>query len=369
MKTALLLALAGLVGTTAVFAQTPLKTEGPGLKASEDSREPTVLASCQRNHPPPPPDFAAMRQQMAALHYEPPADVMDIAGVIKAGAKWKTIWTESGNNADGIVGLPDGSLLVAQQDNSDIVKLDPHGQASVLYRDTNTGGAISINKKGQMFIVERGLNESIWQLAPQRKMLADKYQGEPIDCLGNFGLNDLAAAANGGVYITVGGLYYVAPDGTITKQGTVSGTNGILLSADEKTLYVTAGGFVNGELVAFDVQPDGMLTNQRTLTKYAGGGGGDGMTLDSEGRLYVTSRSVIDVISPDGHILGVIPGPKGDDFISVTFGGPGKHTLYAVALNPALAKGGLGLPSDKMKQGGEVIAIDMIAKGYAGRPK
>ncbi len=368
MKSAVLLAVAGLIGTAAL-AQTPMRTEGPGLKASEDAREPAVLATCQRNHPPPPPDFAAIRKQMAASTYEPPTEVVDIPAVIKAGAKWRTIWTESGNNADGIVGLRDGSVLVAQQDNSDIVKIDPAGHASVVYRDTNTGGAISINKKGQMFIVERGLNESIWQLSPERKMLADKFEGDPIDCLGNFGLNDLTAAANGGAYITVGGLYYVAPDGTITKQGNVSGTNGVILSADEKTLYVTGGGFLNGALIAFDVQPDGKLTNERTLTKFAGGGGGDGSTIDSEGRIYVTSRSVINVISPDGQVLGVIPVPKGDDVISITFGGRGKRTLYAVALNPALAKGGLGLPSDKMKQGGEVIAIDMIAKGYAGRPK
>jgi sugar lactone lactonase YvrE len=367
MKVVVFFAAAALAA--AAHGQTPMRTEGPGLKASEDAREPTVLAACRKNQPPPPLDFAAIRKQIAASTYVPPTEVEGIPGVVKAGAKWKTIWTESGNNADGIVGLPDGSVLVAQQDNSDIVKIDAAGHASVIYRDTNTGGAISISKEGQIFIVERGLNESIWQLYPTRKLLADKFQGEPIDCLGNLGLNDLAAAANGGVYITVGGLYYVAPDGTMSKQGNVSGTNGIILSADEKTLYVTGGGFANGFLVAFDVQPDGSLTNERTLTQFVGGGNGDGSTIDSEGRIYVTSRSVIDVIAPDGRVLGVIPAPKGDDIISVAFGGRGKRTLYAVALNPALAKGGLGLPSDRMKQGGEVIAIEMIAKGYAGRPK
>ncbi len=220
-----------------------------------------------------------------------------------------------------------------------------------------------------MFVVERGLNESIWQLAPSASCWPTNSRAMPSTCLGSFGLNDLTAAANGGVYFTLGGLYYAAPDGTITKQGNVSGTNGLILSADEKTLYVTGGGFINGALVAFDVQSDGQLTNERTLAKFVGGRSGDGMTIDSEGRIYVTSRSVIDVISPDGQVLGVIPGPKGDELISVAFGGRGKQTLYAVALNPALAKGGLGLPSDKSKLGGEVIAIDMISKGYIGRSK
>ena len=70
-------------------------------------------------------------------------------------------------------------------------------------------------------------------------------------------------------------------------------------------------------------------------------------------------------------LLGVIPLPKGDDVISLTFGGPGRRTLYAVALNHKYAKGGLGLPSDHLRggQGGELVAIRMLAHGYEGRAK
>jgi sugar lactone lactonase YvrE len=251
-----------------------------------------------------------------------------------------------------------------------VVKIDAAGHASVVYKDTNTGGAVSINKQGQLFVVERGLHQAIWELSPERKKLADSYEGDAIDCVG--ALNDLTAASNGGVYFTMGGLYYAAPDGTITREGTVSGTNGIILSPDEKTLYVTSGVAFGqpGNLVAFDVQPDGMLTNQRVLGKLTGGG--DGSTIDSEGRIYVTSGDVIDVLSPaDGKLLGVIPGPKGDALISVAFGGRGKHTLFAMGLNKRFAKGGLGLPSDHLQggQGGEVSAITMLAHGYAGRAK
>jgi sugar lactone lactonase YvrE len=122
--------------------------------------------------------------------------------------------------------------------------------------------------------------------------------------------------------------------------------------------------------VAFDVQAGGKLTNQRLFAHLTGGG--DGSTIDSEGRIYVSSGTVIDVISPDdGRLLGVIPLPKDDDAISLTFGGPGKQTLYAAALNHKYAKGGLGLPSDHLRggQGGELVAIRMLAHGYQGRPK
>jgi gluconolactonase len=372
MRSSLLVAVSlYLMGATVALAQTPQRTEGPGLKAPEDSRYKTQIDLCKNHHP-------VIRNTGAAGGRPPPAappadekptQLQAIPGVIAAGAHWRSVWHESGNNADGIVATPEG-VLVAQQDSSDVVLVTAAGHAKVLYKDTNTGGAVSINKHGQTFVVERGLHQAIWEVSPDRKKLADTIDGDSIDCLGG-SLNDLTAATNGGVYFTLGNLYYAAPSGTITRQGDVTGTNGIILSPDEKHLYVTSGTFGQpGNLMVFDVQPDGTLTNQRVFAHLTGGG--DGSTIDSEGRIYVSSGTVIDVISPgDGHLLGVIPLPKDDDVISVTFGGPGKRTLYAVALNHKYAKGGLGLPSDHLTggQGGELVAIRMLAHGYEARAK
>jgi sugar lactone lactonase YvrE len=372
MRSSCLLAtLLYLMGTAVAAAQTPLRTEGPGLKAHEDSRYQAEIALCRNHHP-------VIRNSGAAggpaspagPAYAGPAEVSAIPGVIAAGGHWRSVWHESGNNADGIVGTPDG-VLVAQQDNSDVVLVTADSHAKVVYRDTNTGGAVSINRQGQTFLAERGLHQAIREVAPDRRVLADTIDGDPLDCLGSGGLNDLTAAANGGVYFTLGNLYYAAPGGTVTRQGDVTGTNGIILSPDEKHLYVTSGTFGQpGNLVVFDVQPDGMLTHERVLAHLTGGG--DGSAVDSEGRIYVSSGTVIDVIAPDdGRLLGVIPLPQGDDVISLSFGGPGKRTLYAVALNHKFAQGGLGLPSDHVMggQGGELVAIRMLARGYPGRAK
>jgi sugar lactone lactonase YvrE len=359
------------MSATIALAQTPQRTEGPGLKAQEDSRYQAEIAQCKNHHPVIRTAGAAGgRPPAAPPAYEAPAEVRAIPGVIAAGVPWRSVWQESGNNADGIVGTAEG-VLVAQQDSSDVVLIDADGHAKIAYQDTNTGGAVSINKRGQTFIVERGLHQAIWEVSPDHKLLADTIDGDALDCLGSGGLNDLTAAANGGVYFTLGNLYYAAPNGTITRQGDVTGTNGIILSPDEKRLYVTSGSFGQpGTLVVFDVQPDGGLANQRVFAHLTGGG--DGSTVDSEGRIFVSSGTVINVISPDdGHLLGVIPLPKDDDVISMSFGGPGRRTLYAVALNHKYAKGGLGLPSDHVMggQGGELVAIRMLAHGYEGRAK
>ena len=301
-----------LMGATIALAQTPQRTEGPGLKAQEDSRYKAEIALCKNHHPVIRNAGAAGGRAPPAAPpaYEGPAQVQAIPGVIAAGAHWRSVWHESGNNADGIVATSAG-VLVAQQDSSDVVRVDAAGHAKVVYKDTNTGGAVSINKQGQTFVVERGLHQAIWEVSPDHKMLADTIDGDSLDCLGSGGLNDLTAAANGGVYFTLGDLYYVAPSGTITRQGDVTGTNGIILSPDEKRMYVTSGGFGRpGNLMVFDVQPDGSLTNQRVFAHLTGGG--DGSTVDSEGRIYVSSGTVIDVISPDdGHLLGRHPPSQG----------------------------------------------------------
>jgi gluconolactonase len=144
----------------------------------------------------------------------------------------------------------------------------------------------------------------------------------------------------------MGGLYYANPKGVVTKYGQFpNNTNGLVLSADEKTLYVTT----QPGLAAFDVQPDGSLTNQRQFATV----GNDGTSIDSAGRVYVTAGADgIQVISPDGKVLGAIPTPL--NFITAAFSGPDKKTLYGVANN---------------QQFDEIFTIQMISQGYTGRAK
>jgi gluconolactonase len=263
--------------------------------------------------------------------------------VIAAGQRWKTVWTGTGNNADGIIATSDGGILAAQNTNSAVMKIDRNGNVSTPYRDTNTGGALSMNKKGALFIVSRGLPTSVWQLEPARQLLTNTYNGEPLDCIGGV-INDLTADSKGGVYFTMGGLFYANPKGVVTRYGENLATNGVILSPDEKTLYVTTRG-----LVAFDVQPDGSLTNQRQFATV----GNDGTTVDAAGRVYSTAgANGVQVISPDGKVLGSIPTPL--NFITVAFGGPEKKTLYGVANNQRFD---------------EIFTIEMIAQGYKDRAK
>jgi len=342
------LTLAAIAATAAALhGQAPAAPRtGPGVQAAQDAREPEVLARCKTPPPAPQGRGGPGRGAPAAANAGPREyTVAEIPGVVAAGAQWKLLWEEPGNNADGLAATKDGGILIAQNDKSDVVTLDRHGKASIVYKNTNTGGALSYNAKGALFIAERALNPAIWQLEPRQKLFANMYQGDPLDCIGGV-LNDIAADRNGGVYFTMGTVFYANPAGVITKYGENLRTNGIVLSPDEKTLYVTN----QGTLAAFDVQPDGSLKNQREFVKLEGGGG-DGSTVDKAGRIYVTGGAGVNVIGPDGKYLGAIPTPR--NVISLAFSGADRRTLYAVAV----------YNNDAGRQV-QIIAIPTIAQGF-----
>jgi len=357
-QAALVTVFAGCIAATLVVsAQGPASSfargnsqqawQSPGLK--------NVLAKCKT---PPRPFGFPIAQNTRPEPPEPPAPPPSTAipGVIAAGQTWKVVWHWEGNNADGIIAGDNGTVLFANNDASNVMRLDPAtGLATVIHKDTNTGGALSRSRNGALFVAARGLNGGILQLEPRRRLLASTFRGEPIECVGGV-LNDLAADSRGGVYlaITGAGVFYADPKGVMTKYGDVPVANGIVLSADEKTLYVTNGAVV----LAFDVGADGSLTNQREFARLRGGQSGDGSAIDSEGRLYVATGASVDVFSPKGEFLGSIAGPPG--LHGTAFGGPDKKTLFGIVFY-----GDWGTPSARNR----VIAIPMLAQGYTGRAK
>ena len=104
------------------------------------------------------------------------------------------------------------------------------------------------------------------------------------------------------------------------------------------------------------MQPDGSLTNQREFVKLPSGGG-DGLTIDAENRLYVTAGPALHVVAPDGKLLGSIPAPYG--LITAAFAGQRQEDGV---------RGGQPERPDRL-QHAYVYSIPMIASGYPGRAK
>ena len=143
------------------------------------------------------------------------------------------------------------------------------------------------------------------------------------------------------------------------------GSNGIMLSPDGETLYVTNRAVV----VAFEVEDDGSVSNRRDFASLGEAGGGDGMAIDAEGRLYVTVRDGIHVFSSDGDLLGVIQTPR--RAITVAFAGPEKKTLYIVGslAVDVFRTGEFETPEGVRNNSKTIYKISMLAEGFGGRAK
>lgn len=276
----------------------------------------------------------------------PPASfaATSIPGVVAAGTKIELVKAGLGRT-EGPVAMQDGSMLVSSANS--ILKVDLSGNVSTFIENSNQTNAMGWDQQGRLLSVQRARgNEKVGVLYPSEQVttLADKYQGQPFASL-----NDLALDKRGGIYFTdTKGIYYLPPGGSVTKTiADVPSPNGLVLSPDERTLYVhnKDGAY----MLAFDVAPDGTISNRRDFARYKSvripghadpswneDNGADGMAVDSEGRVYAATNVGVEVFSPRGDLLGVMPVQWGAENNRIrhpqnlAFGGPDRKTLYMV---------------------------------------
>lgn len=308
---------------------------------------------------------------------EATVDIAAIPGVISGDAQWRTHWSGP-MIVDGMSAAADGSLLFAQEQSNSIIKVWPDGRWWVQWPFVAGAGSVSIDAQGRTFAADRSCTDPglglganctilsrIVQLTPERKTIADKFADGST--LGR--INDLAADGHGGAYYTQGGLFHAKADGTVDtivaggnpQQGGLF-TNGLVLSPDGKTLYVTN----RLTMLAFDVGADGGLSNQRDFATLQGepqgSFGGDGLTVDAEGRLYVTGGAGVYVFDKAGTQLGVIPTPRRS--ITVAFSGADRKTLYIGTLGANTPTGeNWQTPQGVRNIAATIYAVDTLAAG------
>jgi gluconolactonase len=287
-----------------------------------------------------------------------------IPDVIAAAARVEAV-RGGFKGVEGPVAAPDGGVYFSDIPANRTYKLDPNGMITVWRENTNGANGLFFAKDGRLLAAEGGGRRIVAVTSDQRVApLATQFNGQPLR-----GPNDLIGDSKGGVYFTdpaprpapdvapkePGNVHYLTPKGEVLLlDGQIRRPNGITLSIDEKVLYVddTEGEFV----YAFDVQPDGRVTNKRQFAKLQEPEKGslglrsraDGMGLDSMGRLYVATAAGIQVVDSRGRHLGIIRVPS--VVRNVAFGGPRRQTLYMTALE-------------------SLYRVQMLSQGPAGRAK
>jgi len=232
-------------------------------------------------------------------------------------------------------------------------RLDAKGVFTIFRRNTNFGNGLCFNHAGNLLVCEGGAHRvtEVDTKARLVRVVASEYGGKPLSAP-----NDIIVARNGDIYFSdpafgpktqdVNAVYYVGRDGRVVRVAADAiMPNGVMLSPDEKTLYVDDT--YDKYVWAYDIRHDGRLGPGRkfcelkvTGTPHLADGDGkrvpvaghpaasiaDGMAVDALGNLYVTTEIGVQVFDKAGAYLGNIEVPEQPS--NVDFGGPDMRILY-----------------------------------------
>jgi gluconolactonase len=268
--------------------------------------------------------------------------------IVPPDAKLELLYTRSaaikGGLTEGPAVAPDGSIyftdIPVAADKGLIVRFDPRTEAtSIFTSDSHKANGLMFDAAGFLIACEGaddgGRGIARWNIKTgKREVLADRYMGKRFNAP-----NDLCIDLADRIYFTdpryLGdeprelehrAVYRVDRDGKVVEvTHDVEKPNGIAISPDQKVLYVADNN--NGTdridpnapppekgamtVYGFPLGADGLVSGARwTVYDFKPESGCDGMTLDSNGNLYLAARSLkrpgVLILDPDGHELGFI---------------------------------------------------------------
>ena len=249
---------------------------------------------------------------------------------VDAGAKAVEVITDALTMPSGLGFLPDGDPIVVSMDERKVYRLTPGGPkehadlrqyCSGMLNDmiVDTQGRAYVDANGHSFFAEH----------------SDEPRTDDV-------------------------LVLVTPDGdTRVVTEPMKGPNGVILTEDERTLISAES--PGARLTAFDVQPDGSLTNQRLFAEC--GTAPDGICLDAEGAVWVAAPVAGEFlrVKEGGEITDRIPL---DDRIALAcvLGGPDRRTLFMMTAAPH------DLSVLKVKKTDGAVLRTQVTVPGAGRP-
>ncbi len=259
----------------------------------------------------------------------------------------------------------EGTVYFTDITNNRIMRLADDGVVSTFRQPSNRANGLIFDDQWRLLACEGGDEGAELPRITRTDMetgeievVADSYEGKRLHQP-----NDLTFDGRGRIYFTdrpgpnptteqtgVHGVYRIDTDGSIERilsEPEIERPNGIVISPDDRILYLIEANQREGGarmIRAYDLSTDGTISNMRVFHDFYPGRSGDGMTVDSEGNIYVaaglhrlrgTSETLktkcgVHVFSPDGQLKEFIPIPE-DTITNCAFGGSELKTLYVTA--------------------------------------
>ncbi|QDT34320.1 SMP-30/gluconolactonase/LRE family protein [Thalassoglobus polymorphus] len=226
---------------------------------------------------------------------------------------------------EGPVANDMGELFFTDIPNGSIHKISADGTVSTFAENSPGVNGLMFGPDGKLYACQNG----------NKQIVRYTMSGEMEAVCKGVESNDLVVLHDGSGYFTDPNnkkVWRFSPDGKTSVVDTgIERPNGVIVSPDQTLLTVsdTAGRFT----YSFQIQPDGKLAHKQAyghlhLPDSTGNSGADGMTVDTEGRLYVTTRQGLQVLDQPGRVHLIIDKPQDGWLSNVVFGGKNFDTLY-----------------------------------------
>lgn len=229
-----------------------------------------------------------------------------------------------------------------------IVRYDLHADAfEVWATETEGANGAAFTRDGHLVSCRGGARDVVvWTPSGTvERVLASAYEGRRFNAP-----NDLVIGRTGWIYFTdpdfdrhdsmPDAVYAMSPPGVLQRiDAGIARPNGIVLTPDETMLIVN--GTLQRELMAYDVAPDGSVSNRRVFAEVSNPDrrsypgyperwfGCDGMAMDVEGNVYVTCGAGLQVFDVQGRLVSTVTIPEKPT--NVCFAGPDRRTLFVTA--------------------------------------
>jgi sugar lactone lactonase YvrE len=227
-----------------------------------------------------------------------------------------------------------GELYFSDMHADEVVAMKPDGSQRTVFKHDQPVSGLGWLPDGRMLVVS--MND--------RKLMRVELDGRAavhadLRGIATGNCNDMVVDAAGRAYVGNFGVGYppgppqpakmarVDPDGTTSVAAeNLSFPNGTIITPDGKTLVV--GETFGARLTAFDIAPDGTLSNRRLWAQLPQGAVPDGICLDAEGAIWVASPTSNEAlrVREGGEVTDRIATGRG--CYACMLGGADRKTLY-----------------------------------------
>lgn len=251
------------------------------------------------------------------------------------------------------------ALLFSNIENNRILRYGPStGEVTVLRGDTNGANGLVLDKDGRLYACEGGLTGrrvTRYNDDGSTTVIADRFEGKRLNSP-----NDLTFDTQGRLWFTDPrygdyradmeldheSVYRLDPrsDGSWSLNRVTYDTtcpNGLVLSNDQRTLYVAQSKYGDNEqrdLRAYPIREDGSLGPCEILHNFYPHRGIDGMCVDAAGNILATAGweksgpgPMVYLFAPNGRVLATHPIPA-DRPTNICFGDMDLQALYVTTV-------------------------------------